>query len=392
MLYSTLLTFAAVGAVALAAPPQNLLSRARSKSELDPYPGKPKVTFARDGSFKLLVFSDLHFGENPWDWWGPEQDANSTRLMRRVLADERPDYVVINGDLITGENTFRENLTKLIDEIVAPLNEVGVPFSSTHGNHDNNINITHAEEIQREQKVAPRSYTRFAPPGVGGDQGPGNYWVPIYKHASDPAPALVLWFFDSQAGIAKNSTFENQIPLNDWVDQSVVGWMESEIALQNKAWGPATERGAIAFVHIPPHIVESLQQTLNSTQDPGLNADELGEGSTQSSWSFETTGNDGPFWDAIANQTLLPNLHAVVSGHDHGNEWCKRSGPSPSQDIVFCFAKHSGYGGYGQAEWGYGVRMFKFAPGSDVRRSVDTWIRLEEGEVRAKVRLDATYS
>lgn len=46
-------------------------------------------------------------------------------------------------------------------------------------NHDNQVNITHAEEIIREQKVAPLSYTRSAPPGVGGEEGPGNYWVPV---------------------------------------------------------------------------------------------------------------------------------------------------------------------------------------------------------------------
>ena len=63
--------------------------------------------------------ADLHYGENPWDAWGPEQDFNSTRLMNIVLPDEKPDYVsvsystppsshsyssVLNGDLITGES------------------------------------------------------------------------------------------------------------------------------------------------------------------------------------------------------------------------------------------------------------------------------------------------
>jgi hypothetical protein len=50
------------------------------------------LTFLRDGTFKISVFSDLHFGENPWDTWGPEQDVNSTKLIETVLADERPDY------------------------------------------------------------------------------------------------------------------------------------------------------------------------------------------------------------------------------------------------------------------------------------------------------------
>lgn len=61
-------------------------------SALDPYPTKPRITFNSNGTFKITVFSDLHFGENPWDAWGPQQDVNSTKLMRLVLATEKPDY------------------------------------------------------------------------------------------------------------------------------------------------------------------------------------------------------------------------------------------------------------------------------------------------------------
>jgi hypothetical protein len=46
-------------------------------------------------------------------------------------------------------------------------------------NHDNQPNITHLEEIIREQAVAPLSYTRKSPKGVGGKQGQGTYWVPV---------------------------------------------------------------------------------------------------------------------------------------------------------------------------------------------------------------------
>lgn len=60
---------------------------------LDPHPCKPRITFREDGTFKLLVLSDLHFGENPWDDWGPRQDEDSLKLLRKVLVDEHPDYV-----------------------------------------------------------------------------------------------------------------------------------------------------------------------------------------------------------------------------------------------------------------------------------------------------------
>ncbi|THU96983.1 Metallo-dependent phosphatase [Dendrothele bispora CBS 962.96] len=353
---------------------------------IDPYPGKPKLTFRPDGTFKITVFSDQHFGENPWDSWGPEQDANSTRLMKRVLPDEKPDYVVLNGDLITGENTFKENATSLIDEIVAPLNELKIPFSSTQGNHDNQVNITHLAEILREQAVAPLSYTRRAPPGVGGDpeQGPGNYWVPVYTTPTSSTPSLILWFFDSRGGFSSGT---NSTPVEDWVHDSVAKWIESEVETMDQIWGPSEEnRAALAFVHIPPHVVQNLQLDLNSTKDPGLNADELGQGSTQATTDPSSAGKDLAFWNALTGN--VKNLKALISGHDHGNEWCKRE---PSTGVIFCFDKHGGYGGYGEPEWGYGVRNILFtSPKADA--DVETWIRLEEGQERARVVLGPDFS
>ncbi|EPQ53523.1 Metallo-dependent phosphatase [Gloeophyllum trabeum ATCC 11539] len=351
-------------------------------TDLNPYPTKPRVTFRADGTFKLTVFSDLHYGENPWDAWGPQQDVNSTVLMKLVLASEQPDYVVLNGDLITGENTFRENSTHLIDEIVAPLNAVKIPFSSTHGNHDNEPNITHYEEIIREQEVAPLSYTRLAPPGVGGYGGPGNYWVPVYEKASDSAPILVLWFFDSRGGFSPGA---NSTAMPDWVDASVATWIKSETAAMTAAWGPASARGALAFVHIPPHVIQPLQAGLNSTRDPGLNADLLGQGSTQATTDPANNGKDDDFWATLNAE--VENLHAVISGHDHGNEWCIRE---PTKDVIFCFDKHSGYGGYSSAGWGHGVRNIVFSS-PDPKQGLQTWIRLEDGTTRAQVTLDGRY-
>ncbi|KAH6891872.1 Metallo-dependent phosphatase-like protein [Coprinopsis sp. MPI-PUGE-AT-0042] len=358
----------------LAAPQQQF----SGYTSLDPYPalGKPRITFNDDGTFKVTVFSDLHFGENEEGPWGPEQDLNSTRVMKRVLKDEKPGYVVLNGDLVTGENTFKENVTSYLDQIIAPLNDAHVPFSSTQGNHDNQVNVTHLEEILHEQKLAPLSYTRVAPRNVGGQQGEGNYWVPVYRSHSAVTPDLILWFFDSRGGFAASAD-QGQTPVPDWVDSSVATWLQAELARMDAAWGSSKKRGALAFMHIPPSAIKVLQSTLDSKKNPGQNADTLGNGSVQAA-------DDEPFWDAL---TKIPNLHAIVSGHDHGNEWCARE---PKKDVIFCFDKHSGYGGYGKYEWGFGVRNIVFR-NTDPRSPVDTWIRLEEGEIRAQVVLDQNY-
>ncbi|KAG8865406.1 hypothetical protein FRB96_000296 [Tulasnella sp. 330] len=348
---------------------------------LDPYPNKPRIHFRADSSFKLTVFSDLHFGENPWNVWGPIQDQKSVVVMQKMLKLEKPDFVAINGDLITGEDTFRENSTMLIDMLTGPLREARVPFASSHGNHDNSINITHLEEIEREQLIAPTSYTRRAPPGVGGDGGPGNYWVPVYAHEDDNFPCLIIWFFDSRSGV------EAPRLINDWVDESVATWIAAETALMDAKWGPSELRAAIAFVHVPPHIMESLQPKRDPVTEPGMDGDVLGEGSTQSSLEIERFGadRDRPFWEALTKH--VKNLHAVVSGHDHGNEWCTRE---PNTKQVLCFNKHTGYGGYSKPGWGHGVRTFHFTL-QNLTSSVDTWITMENGTRIDAVTLDATY-
>lgn len=52
-------------------------------------------------TFKIAIFSDLHFGENPWTRWGPRQDVKSIRVMSSVLDQETP------GDIYGNDIMFR---------------------------------------------------------------------------------------------------------------------------------------------------------------------------------------------------------------------------------------------------------------------------------------------
>lgn len=48
------------------------------------------------------------------------------------------------------------------------------------------------------------------------------------------------------------------------------------------------------------------------------------------------------------------------------------------------------YGGYDSPDWGHGVRNLLFHT-PDPTASVETWIRLEDGETRARITLDSDY-
>ncbi|KAK8150544.1 hypothetical protein G3M48_001119 [Beauveria asiatica] len=92
----------------------------------------------RDGTFQISVFEDLHFGENAWDSWGPQQDINSVKVINSIL----DQLVVLNGDLITGENAFVKNVSVYVDQIVQPLIDRDLLWASTYGNHDSDFNLS----------------------------------------------------------------------------------------------------------------------------------------------------------------------------------------------------------------------------------------------------------
>ena len=48
------------------------------------------------------------------------------------------------------------------------------------------------------------------------------------------------------------------------------------------------------------------------------------------------------------------------------------------------------YGGYSSDGWGHGVRNVVFSS-PDPKQGVETWIRLENGDTRARVTLDGTF-
>lgn len=141
--------------------------------------------------------------------------------------------------------------------------------------------------------------------------------------------------------------FTNGTHMPDWVDSSVATWIQSETEKMDTVWGPSEQRSALAFVHIPPwiscsvqsqplltvpnrHLIQAVQESLNNSANPGLNgtpksvlrftprsdhleADTLGQGSTQASLVPASLGRDNDFWHSL--NTNVKNLRAVISGH-----------------------------------------------------------------------------
>ena len=144
--------------------------------------------------------------------------------MNTVLDHEFPQLVVLNGDLITGENTFLHNSTNYVDEIVAPLVQRRLLWASTYGNHDSDYNLSTQAILAREHRY-PYSLTNSMVQGKLA--GVSNYYLPVYAYSEfdvyDEVPEALLWFFDSRGGnyYQELSLDGSEVPQGNWVDESV---------------------------------------------------------------------------------------------------------------------------------------------------------------------------
>ncbi|KAL2842154.1 Metallo-dependent phosphatase-like protein [Aspergillus pseudoustus] len=361
------------------------------------------LQFSEEGTFQISIFEDLHFGENAWESWGPAQDAKSITVLNKVLdAESRPDLVVLNGDLITGENTFLENSTSYVDQIVAPFVARGLPWASTYGNHDGQYNLSSTALLARENKY-PGSLTQSMVPGR--EAGVTNYYLPVYGSGTRrpwSAPKLILWFFDSRGGsyFQERDDEGNEVPRPNWVDYSVVRWFRRT---NNYLTGRYRKTiPSLVFVHIPTNASRAAQTVdgINEYREPGINDDyalaQQGEGwcedGTNDNAQCPYGGQDEPLMEALVE---IPGILGVFSGHDHGDTWCYKWDTQiegmniKGNGVNLCFGQHSGYGGYGN--WIRGARQVLVEEKALKRGELDTWIRLESGDVVGSVSLNATY-
>lgn len=193
-----------------------------------------RLQLTENGTFQISVFSDLHFAEgtmtNSSMYFGlltifkdDEADNKTIGVMNSVLSSEEVQLVVLNGDLISGEaTTQRSNSSRYVDRIVAPLVDRSLPWASTYGNHDSEVNLD-PEEIFYEETKYENSLTQRRV--SGSTAGITNYYLPIFPHeaSNDSTPVFILWFFDSQGGhyaLAENED-RKSVARQNWVDDKV---------------------------------------------------------------------------------------------------------------------------------------------------------------------------
>ena len=291
-----------------------------------------KLRFDRDGKFKIVQFTDVHYIHND------PRSAVSLERIDEVLDAEHPDLVVFTGDVIFGKPA-EEGLRTVLQRV----SQRKIPFTVTFGNHDDEQGLSRKELFDIIKSI-PYHLTDHAE----GTSGTGNHALTV-KSSEGEADAFILYFFDSHS----YSSVEG-IGGYDFIKHDQIDWYRtlSNSFTEKNGGNPVP---SLAFFHIP--LPEYNQAAANESailygiRKEKACAPELNSG----------------LFAAMKQQN---DILGTFVGHDHDNDY-----------VVYWKGILLGYGRYTGGNTVYnhltnGARVFEINENS---RTFDTWIRLKDG-------------
>jgi len=297
-----------------------------------------------NGKFTILQMSDLQDT--------PSVQPETLRLMEAALDQVKPDLVVLTGDQIKGYaralrgDDQNEQVKRLIDELCAPMQQRGVPFTFTFGNHD-------IEYISAQTQLACYQANSCCLAQDTPDlPGCANHHLVV--HNSQGEVALVLYLLDSHDGNALIG---------------YPGLQESQVAWYKRVRDSLPGVPALLFMHIPIPAVYGLMKTTRRRGKHGQMGfaqfkqkkthyilDQAKAAGRHREPLCIANGDAGLFATAQEQGDML----GMFFGHDHKNSF---HGKVDGIELGYC--PTSGFAAYGDGLH-RGVRVFAFDE-ADVR-------------------------
>ncbi|MGV8139684.1 MAG: metallophosphoesterase family protein [Mangrovibacterium sp.] len=289
---------------------------------------KPALKFNSDGKFKIVQFTDIHFQYDSY------RSDSALVLMKKVIEREKPDLVVLTGDVVCSKNTVKAWL-KLSQVLI----DAKVPWAAMLGNHDAESKYdTNKDQIMETIVGLPFNLTQRGPEDV---LGQGNYFLEIKSPSSTETEALI-YCFDSQMGFHP----EGDLGSYEWIDFSQIKWYRNQSAKFTRQNG-GNPLPAFAFFHIP---LPEYKEVLGKSSTIGIQKERV----------CSPDLNSGLYTAMLECKDVM----AIFAGHDHNNNYI-----GCLHNICLGYGQASGRQCYGDI--GRGARVIELYEGA---RRFDTWV------------------
>ena len=286
-------------------------------------------TFTTDRDLKVLHLTDIHIGGG---WLCAKQDKMAINAVASMISAEKPDLVIVTGDLVYPVPFESASLNNLPPhKVFASLMEtLGVYWTVTFGNHDTEFYSFYSrEEISEYYSTADFKYCLYQP-GDESIDGCGNSVINVKN--SDGIITQSLFTIDSNAYVGTglidilkmdyDNIHENQVEWykttvekNNQYNNSLIENMENKNELLEK-YG---KLNTLLFFHIPiaeyrDAWIEYSQNNYKDTENAKLI---YGTASESDRVIYNSNIPDNLF----ETMQELGGKHGTFCGHDHVNNF-----------------------------------------------------------------------
>lgn len=291
-----------------------------------------KLTFSSEGKFKLLQFTDIHFSDNN------AVDQETVSLMRKILKEENPDFIMITGDTVYGE----ENV-EYLPLALAPIIESNIPFSYTFGNHD----IEEGQGYEALFEVLQGISNCMMYHDESSKVGVGNHTLEVVDDKGE-----VKWVI-----VGVDSGNYNPLPHMEgyaYVQKPQIEWYQD---MMRKYETKNPNFSSLVFMHIPLPEYHELwaMETCYGMKREGICSPKINSG----------------FFAAMKE---VGHTKGVFVGHDHINDFYGQM-----YGITLGYGRATGYNTYGHEDFLRGARVFILD--KDNTDTFRTYVRLSDGTV-----------
>ena len=286
----------------------------------------------KEGKLRIAQLTDVHWEPNS------EKSEKNPETILKVLEMEKPDVVILTGDIVTDKPAVK-GWKKVVDM----MEKAEIPFAVTMGNHD-------AENLSEDSiyHILCQSRLFLGEKGPEALSGTGNYILPVYASDGTDKVNALLYCLDSNDYTPDSEKYGNYA----WIDRNQINWyLEQSRAYAEKNQGKALP--ALAFLHI------ALPEYKHLHGRPDMYG-HLGEDGGCPKI------NSGMFHAMIEAGDVM----GVFAGHDHDNDYIGQE-----YGIALAYGRVSGHDAYGDLE--RGARIIELQEG---KRQFDTWIATPSGK------------
>jgi hypothetical protein len=290
------------------------------------------LQFNHNGKFKIVQFNDTQDDE--------KIDRRTIQLMEKVLDTEKPDFVVINGDVITDGCDTPLEVRQAINNVAQPMEQRHIKWSITYGNHDEDSTPNSGLDEQDMLGIYMSYKYNLNQPGVKGITGTGNMNL-LIKDSRGKKAAFNLWLLDSGRYAPKEIAGQDfkGYPTWDWLRFNQVGWYYEASKKLEQQFGRKIP--SLMFIHIP--LWEHRFMWFASVDE----RTEANHQIAKARHNIEGERNEdecpGPINSGLFSAMLeRGDVKGVFCGHDHTNTYSGNY-----YGILLGYAGSTGFGAYG---------------------------------------------